>query len=120
MVWILLSDIRSFTNISATMSPEQIAVELGPYLPINQSTSSTARSWANKRWFERDNGKRLARDRELVAEHYPQLVYHVDEQCVRLRGPMLWGSQLGILTSRVGVRIEFLDGYPRVGTNRLR
>jgi class 3 adenylate cyclase len=29
---ILLSDIRSFTNISATMSPEQIAVELGPYL----------------------------------------------------------------------------------------
>jgi hypothetical protein len=66
----------------------------------------------NSPWFVRDNGRRLARDRELVAKHYPQLLYEIEEQqIVRLRGPLLFQSDSGI-TTRVAVRVEFPARYP--------
>lgn len=66
----------------------------------------------NSPWFARDDGKRLAGDRELVRRHYPQLMYEIGEQApVRLRGPLLLTSDSGI-TTRVAVRIDFPDRYP--------
>jgi hypothetical protein len=64
-------------------------------------------------WFERDSGKRLAHDREIVAANYPQLVYRIDGgQRAQLRGPMLFRSEAGI-TTRVTVRVDFGDSYPQ-------
>ena len=66
----------------------------------------------NSPWFAKDNGKRLAHDRELVAMHYPQLLYQIeDQQPVILRGPLLFVSDSGI-TTRVVVRINFPNRYP--------
>src|SRR5579863_1085353 len=66
----------------------------------------------NSPWFTRDNGKRIAHDRELVAKNYPQLQYEIEEQQpVRLRGRLLFVSGSGITTS-VAVRIDFHECYP--------
>ena len=65
----------------------------------------------NRHWFERDGGKRLAHDRELVAEQYPHLLYSTAER-VNLRGPLIFPSESGIMT-RIAIRIDFPIWYPQ-------
>jgi hypothetical protein len=67
-----------------------------------------------KPWYERDGGVRLARDREIVAANYPNLIYRIDEKAkrVHLEGYIILRSECG-LPAKVQVRVEFPDSYPQ-------
>lgn len=68
----------------------------------------------NSPWFAIGDGRRLAHDRELVVQHYPQLSYEIEAQkLVRLRGPLVFVSDAGI-SVRVITRIDFPDRYPEL------
>ena len=64
-------------------------------------------------WYERDDGARLAFDRRLVAEHYPELSFRVDHETrrVELEGLIRLVADCGIATP-IGVRLIFPDDYP--------
>lgn len=66
-----------------------------------------------KTWYERGNGiARLAHERALVAEAYPSLTYHIndnDEIC--LEGPLVYRTDCGV-PDEINVLIVFPFDYP--------
>jgi len=64
-------------------------------------------------WYERDQGSRLAHDRALVDEHYPELRYRADDYAGRvwLEGTITLRTESGIPT-RIDTRVEFPEDYP--------
>ncbi len=66
-----------------------------------------------KRWYELNNGVRLAYDRALIAKHYPSLAYDVNNETGRvdLQGPLRFVAACGIPTP-VMVFVHFPFDYP--------
>ena len=66
-----------------------------------------------KPWYEWDGGARLARDKALVCEHYPELRHRFDSYAGRawLEGTMTLRTASAVPV-RFCVRVEFPDGYP--------
>lgn len=73
----------------------------------------TAASSRRGSWHERDGGVRLAHDRALVGEHYPGLLYRVDDYSGRasLAGTITLRTESGV-PIRIATRVEFPDNYP--------
>ncbi len=74
---------------------------------------TTAAISRRRPWYERDGGLRLARDRALVHEHYPELNYHVDDYSgrVQLQGTMTLRTESGV-PKRFRVCVKFPEDYP--------
>lgn len=69
------------------------------------------------KWFERDDGDaRLAHDRRLLAERYPDLEYRLNFrlQKVVLRGTITLTEEITRIPTRIRTRIEFRDDYPEI------
>ncbi len=66
-----------------------------------------------KTWYQRDEGERLAQDRDRIASVFPGLSYRIDEQAGRvfLEGTITLEAECGISTP-IQVRVEFPDDYP--------
>lgn len=66
-----------------------------------------------KPWYKRDGGARLEFDRELIAEHYPDLKHKIDDEneIVFLEGFITLRADCGVKT-KIDVRIEFPRLYP--------
>lgn len=79
---------------------------LFPLDPLRASKKS-------KPWYERDNGARLAHDRDLIAEFYPGLSYHLNSGSGQysLKGTLILRAECGVPTD-IEICIVFPDNYP--------
>ena len=68
-----------------------------------------------KPWYERDGGERLARDRQVIAEPYPDLSYRIDREAERayLGGSITLRSDCGIRT-KIDLKVVFPYSYPKL------
>lgn len=73
----------------------------------------TAASSHRGPWHERDRGSRLAHDKALVGEHYPGLLYRMDDYSrrVSLEGGITLRTESGI-PIKMAARVEFPGEYP--------
>lgn len=66
-----------------------------------------------KPWYERDNGARLAHDRDLIAEYYPSLSHHRNSGTGQysLKGTLTLRAECGVPTD-IEICVVFPENYP--------